>query len=329
MIILVVVVSFCLFFRYDSKKSKNDEYSERLMLFLNQTKTKKLTSYELRKLFEGVTLPNNAETATNIDNKMNNNCIESDPKPESSVSSHTPSKSSSASSSPLPHDSVLEPRVFVHDPGGGGHWEEYVPGEDRPPELPDPPSIRRNLISPYSSAQYSSIQKDLRDTKRLLSLSRAQVSELRNDLSESKSKVYELNMTYRRMRKIFIFLTVFLCLFVAFIVSSIYKQSAKQSYAEGESVGYDSGYDDGYKDGSKSKLGSFADKNSTASTSSGNTGATRDTAIAYSYIGNKRTKKYHYPFCSYLPDNNNQIVFSSAEEAEAQGYDPCRRCNPG
>lgn len=257
------------------------------------------------------------------------NRIYSDLKPESSVASHTPSKTPSAPSSPLPHDSVLDPRVFVHDPVGGGHWEKYVPGEDRPPELPDPPSSRRNPFPPYPSAQYSSIQKDLRDTKRRLSLCRAQVSELKNDLSKRNDQVRELKASARRTRIAYLLLTVFLCVVVAFIVSSIYKQSANQSYAEGESVGYDAGYDDGYKDGRKSKLGSFSDNDSTPSTSSGSTGATRDTAIAYGYIGNKNTKKYHYPTCSYLPDKNNQIVFSSAEEAEAQGYDPCLRCNPG
>lgn len=223
--------------------------------------------------------------------------------------------------------SYLSPRIFVHDPNGGGHWEEYTPGEDRPPDPPDPPAILRRS-SPRSSSDFS-IREELRYTKRCLGSARSELNELSKKLTSYQAQIKGLKINIRLIIIVSIVLSILLCNIVSSSVSSKYKRLIDEAYSDGESVGYDAGYDDGYKDGSKSKLGSFADNNSTASTSSENTGETRDAAIAYSYIGNKRTKKYHYPFCSYLPDNNNQIVFPSAEEAEAQGYDPCRRCNPG
>ena len=44
------------------------------------------------------------------------------------------------------------------------------------------------------------------------------------------------------------------------------------------------------------------------------------------YIGNVNSKKLHLPSCSGLPSENNQVVFSSFEEAIAAGYTPCSRC---
>lgn len=37
-------------------------------------------------------------------------------------------------------------------------------------------------------------------------------------------------------------------------------------------------------------------------------------------IGNKNTKIYHHPECSYLPAQKNQIQFKSSQEAEKSGY---------
>lgn len=55
---------------------------------------------------------------------------------------------------------------------------------------------------------------------------------------------------------------------------------------------------------------------------------TRADPIANAYIGNKSSKKFHLPSCSYLPDQNNQVTFDSREEAIAAGYDPCGHCHP-
>lgn len=48
------------------------------------------------------------------------------------------------------------------------------------------------------------------------------------------------------------------------------------------------------------------------------------------YIGNKNTKKFHYPSCSSVSDmkDKNKVALSSRDEAIAEGYVPCKRCNP-
>jgi len=48
------------------------------------------------------------------------------------------------------------------------------------------------------------------------------------------------------------------------------------------------------------------------------------------YIGNKSTKKLHYPTCSSVGDmkDSNKIEFRSVAEATAQGYQPCQKCKP-
>ena len=49
------------------------------------------------------------------------------------------------------------------------------------------------------------------------------------------------------------------------------------------------------------------------------------------YIGNKNTKKFHYPSCSSLDqmkESNKDYLHCTRDEAIAKGYDPCKRCNP-
>ena len=47
-----------------------------------------------------------------------------------------------------------------------------------------------------------------------------------------------------------------------------------------------------------------------------------------SYIGNKKSKKFHYPTCHSLPAEHNQVIFSSREEAISQGFSSCGNCHP-
>lgn len=47
-----------------------------------------------------------------------------------------------------------------------------------------------------------------------------------------------------------------------------------------------------------------------------------------SYIGNKNSKKFHLPSCGTLPDPENWISFDSRDAAIADGYVPCKNCNP-
>ena len=54
-----------------------------------------------------------------------------------------------------------------------------------------------------------------------------------------------------------------------------------------------------------------------------------ETSQAGNYIGNRNNGKLHKASCSYLPDPQNQVPFTTREEAVAAGYDdPCKRCNP-
>ena len=46
------------------------------------------------------------------------------------------------------------------------------------------------------------------------------------------------------------------------------------------------------------------------------------------YIGNRKSKKFHYPTCRTLPKESNRIYFSSREEAVDHGFDPCGNCEP-
>lgn len=49
------------------------------------------------------------------------------------------------------------------------------------------------------------------------------------------------------------------------------------------------------------------------------------------YVLNKNTKKFHLPSCSSvddMKDKNKKEVSCSREEVIADGYQPCKRCNP-
>ena len=48
------------------------------------------------------------------------------------------------------------------------------------------------------------------------------------------------------------------------------------------------------------------------------------------YIGNKKSKKFHYPYCSGVQTmkEKNKVVLESREKAIAQGYAPCGQCHP-
>ncbi|MGN0706471.1 MAG: ComEC/Rec2 family competence protein [Faecalibacterium sp.] len=49
-------------------------------------------------------------------------------------------------------------------------------------------------------------------------------------------------------------------------------------------------------------------------------------AVQQAYIGNVNSHKFHLPTCPNLPAEKNQILFSSYEEAVAEGYTPCGTC---
>lgn len=54
-------------------------------------------------------------------------------------------------------------------------------------------------------------------------------------------------------------------------------------------------------------------------------------ASAGTYVLNTNTKKFHYPTCSSVGDmssKNRKDVNASRDDIIAQGYSPCKRCNP-
>lgn len=55
--------------------------------------------------------------------------------------------------------------------------------------------------------------------------------------------------------------------------------------------------------------------------------AAQDTA-ELSYVLNTKTKKFHKPSCSYLPTANREDTSESRDSVIAQGYVPCKKCNP-
>ncbi len=47
-----------------------------------------------------------------------------------------------------------------------------------------------------------------------------------------------------------------------------------------------------------------------------------------SYIGNRKSKKFHLPTCYSLPLEKNRIYFNSREEAIENDFSPCGNCSP-
>ena len=58
---------------------------------------------------------------------------------------------------------------------------------------------------------------------------------------------------------------------------------------------------------------------------SGNNSSTNKPTL---YIGNRKTKVFHYSSCSYLPDINNRVYLGNRFLAIEKGYSPCEHCHP-
>jgi DNA-entry nuclease len=49
------------------------------------------------------------------------------------------------------------------------------------------------------------------------------------------------------------------------------------------------------------------------------------------YVGNKNSKKFHYPNCSSvsdMKDSNKVYFYGTRDEPVTDGYTPCKRCKP-
>ena len=58
--------------------------------------------------------------------------------------------------------------------------------------------------------------------------------------------------------------------------------------------------------------------------------ATLSLEATTTYIGNRKTKKFHLSDCKSVSEMNesNKVAISSRDEAIELGYAPCKRCNP-
>lgn len=97
---------------------------------------------------------------------------------------------------------------------------------------------------------------------------------------------------------------------------------------EGYNAGYHKGYWEGYADAGERSDPGTGDSHGSRSVGGQSDGGPREDPVADTYIGNKTSKKFHLPTCSYLPDKDNQVTFDSRDEAIAAGYKPCGHCNP-
>ncbi|MGN0162856.1 MAG: Ada metal-binding domain-containing protein [Candidatus Ornithomonoglobus sp.] len=46
------------------------------------------------------------------------------------------------------------------------------------------------------------------------------------------------------------------------------------------------------------------------------------------YIGNSNSGKFHRPTCEYLPEEQNQVIYKTREDAISAGMVPCKVCDP-
>lgn len=53
-----------------------------------------------------------------------------------------------------------------------------------------------------------------------------------------------------------------------------------------------------------------------------------DEPTVIKYIGNKKSKVFHRTTCWWVPEEQNQVDFSSREEAVRGNYSPCGNCQP-
>ena len=109
-------------------------------------------------------------------------------------------------------------------------------------------------------------------------------------------------------------------------------------YEEAQGEGYDRGYADGYEQGkaegcveSYSKGLEYGKRFSyLEGYAEGWEACWRICPNGPPYVGSINSDVYHYPTCRYVKQiyPENKIWFSSASDARAHGYRPCKVCNP-
>ena len=110
--------------------------------------------------------------------------------------------------------------------------------------------------------------------------------------------------------------------------------NGKSQYNEGHDSGYSQGYDEGYEDGYTNghavgytdgrKSVPWSDNNSSSTYSSGSSSYSSEPQSYTVYI-TKTGEKYHSYGCQYL---RQSCIAIDKDDAIAQGYSPCSKCNP-
>ena len=106
-------------------------------------------------------------------------------------------------------------------------------------------------------------------------------------------------------------------------------------YATGDSwLSSEKGNSDSSSGGNSAVSQSAADKRGTQQAAV-QTESVKETSAPVStgteYILNTNTKKFHYPSCSSVKQmkaSNKKEYTGSRDDLIAQGYDPCKKCNP-
>lgn len=102
-----------------------------------------------------------------------------------------------------------------------------------------------------------------------------------------------------------------------------YEEGDIVAISDGESIRFNI-WDKWKQDANQTQAdNSVSDSNDTANIKSDSLNESAQT-----YIGNKKSKKFHKATCSSLPSEQNRVLFNSRSEAENQKYTPCANCNP-
>lgn len=116
------------------------------------------------------------------------------------------------------------------------------------------------------------------------------------------------------------------------------EQGSLVATSDGKKITWNAAPSDTWKAGEPT--GSSANNNSVTSSSSASNKQESTPAVeepkkdtqqdtkTITYVLNTKTKKFHKPSCSYLPTTNRKDTNKSRDEIIAQGYDPCKKCNP-
>ncbi len=99
-------------------------------------------------------------------------------------------------------------------------------------------------------------------------------------------------------------------------ISAVVNESGELSFSADESL----------RSPDKSSKKAYENEDADIKNASDEQEPTKNINTSTSYIGNKNSKIYHLPTCSYLPKEKNRVYFSSKKEASQSGYNACSYC---